>query len=53
MTPVYFSCETTLPLTPDEIAEQILDITNWPDFQGYGPLPGIKTAEFEVRTPTL
>lgn len=51
MTPVSFSCDTTLPLPPDEIAEQILDNTNWPDFQGYGPLPGIKSAEFEVRTP--
>ena len=37
-------------MTPDEIAQQILDVTKWPDFQGYGPIPGIKTAEFEVRT---
>ncbi len=53
MNPVCFSCETTLPLRPNEIAEQVLDITNWPDFEGYGPLPGIKSAEFEVRTPEI
>ncbi len=53
MNPVCFSCETTLPLRPNEIAEQVLDITNWPDFEGYGPLPGIKSAEFEVRAPEI
>ena len=51
MNPVCFPCETTLPLRPNEIAEQVLDITNWPDFEGYGPLPGNTSAEFEVRTP--
>lgn len=53
MSPVCFSCETTLPRPPNEIAEQILDMTNWTDFQGYGPLPGIKAAEFEMRTPDV
>ena len=31
----------------------ILDLSKWPEFQGYGPLPGIKSAEFEVRTPDV
>ena len=53
MTPVCFSCETTLLLTPNEISEQILEIANWTDFRGYGALPGIKAAEFEVRTPDV
>ena len=53
MKPITFACKQTLPLTPDEIAEQILDVTKWPDFHGYGLLPGIKSAEFEVRTPNV
>ncbi len=53
MTPVQFSCETTLALAPLEVAEKILDVANWADFQGYGPLPGIKAAEFELKTPDV
>jgi hypothetical protein len=51
MKPITFSCEGTLPLAPEEIARQILDLAKWPDFHGYGPIPGIKVAEFEVQTP--
>ncbi|MFO0867440.1 MAG: SRPBCC family protein [Pirellulales bacterium] len=51
MKPIKFACHETLPLAPEEIAEQILDVTKWPDFRGYGPIPGIKSAEFETRTP--
>ncbi len=51
MTPITFSCEATLPLAPEEIGRQILDLTKWPDFHGYGPMPGIKVAEFEVQRP--
>jgi hypothetical protein len=53
MKPIRFSCEETLDSTPEEIAEQILDLSRWPDFRGYGPLPGIKAAEFEARTPEV
>ena len=49
MKPITFSCHETLPLAPEEIAKQILDLANWPRFHGYGPLPGIKVAEFDVR----
>ena len=51
MKPITFSCEQTLALAPEDIARQILDLTKWPDFHGYGPIPGIKAAEFEVQTP--
>jgi hypothetical protein len=51
MRPITFTCTETLPLAPEEIAGQILDVANWPGFTGYGPLPGIKAAVFEVRTP--
>ena len=53
MKPITFSCEQTLALAPEDIARQILDVTKWPDFHGYGPIPGIKAAEFEVRTPEI
>jgi hypothetical protein len=53
MRPITFSCEETLDISPDEIVQQILDLTNWPDFKGFGFLPGIKAAEFEVRTPEI
>lgn len=51
MNPITFSCEAILPLAPEDIAQQILDLTKWPDFHGYGPIPGIKVAEFDFQTP--
>ncbi len=53
MRPITFACHQTLSLAPEEIAEQILDLTKWPDFRGYGPLPGIKSAVFEAHTPEI
>jgi hypothetical protein len=53
MKPITFTCRETLPLAPEDIARQILDLTKWPDFHGYGPIPGIKGAEFDVQTPGL
>src|SRR5437868_11098621 len=51
MGPIRFSCTDTLGLSPAEIAGRILDLANWTDFKGYAVLPGIKAAEYEVRTP--
>lgn len=53
MTPISFTCKAQLPLSPEEIGDQILNVSNWTDFKGYGPLPGIEVAEFEVRTPEV
>ena len=53
MNPIIFTCEETLSLAPETIARQILDVTKWPDFQGYWPIPGIKLAEFDVQTPGI
>jgi hypothetical protein len=53
MKPLTFSCKATLSLAPEDIAGQILDLTKWPEFHGYGPIPGIKVAEFEVQTPGI
>ena len=53
MKPITFACNETLPLTPEDVALHILDLMKWPDFHGYGPLPGIKAAEFEIKTPDI
>jgi len=53
MKPIGFYCEETLAFPPYVIAQQILDIANWTEFKGYGMLPGIERAEFEVRTPGI
>jgi hypothetical protein len=53
MKPIIFICNEMLTITPKEIASTILDLTKWPDFHGYGALPGIKVAEFEVKTPDI
>lgn len=53
MNPLRFSCEATLPQKPEEIASQILDLSRWIEFNGYGPLPGIRQAEFEARTAEI
>ena len=53
MKPITFSCEETLSIAPDVIAQHILDVSKWPDFRGYGVLPGIKVAEFEVKAPGI
>jgi hypothetical protein len=51
MKPITFVCEATLPLAPEDIARQILDLTKWPHFRGYWPIPGIKVAEFGIQAP--
>jgi hypothetical protein len=51
MKPITFACHETLPLAPEAIAEQILDVAKWPEFRGCWPIPGMKSAEFETRTP--
>src|SRR6516165_10332379 len=53
MKPITFTCDETLSLAPEDIARQILDLTKWHDFHGYGPIPGIKAAEFDVQTPSV
>ncbi len=53
MKPITFSCVETLGISGDEIAEQILNLANWPDFKGFAMLPGIESAVFEVKTPEI
>jgi hypothetical protein len=51
--PITFSCAATLDFPPERIADAILELGRWPEFLGYGVLPGIRAAEFEVRTPEV
>ena len=44
-------CE--LRLTPAQVGEAVLTLENWPDFRGYGPLPGIREARFRRRTDAV
>jgi hypothetical protein len=53
MQPIQFACHAVFPLPAESIAAQILELDRWPEFSGYGPLPGIRSAEFEVRTPEV
>lgn len=53
MPPIRFVCRETLPFPPEAIAAQILQLENWPSFAGYGPLPGIISAQFERQTPEV
>lgn len=50
LAPIRFACAAILGRPPAEIAGQILDLERWPEFTGFGPLPGIKSANIEVRT---
>lgn len=50
---ISFTVSDTLPLKPAEFAAQILELENWKDFAGYGPIPGIESAMFEKRTPEV
>ncbi|MGE3728584.1 MAG: SRPBCC family protein [Candidatus Sericytochromatia bacterium] len=47
--PLTFSCQATLKATPSAIVSDIFNLSLWPSFRGYGPLPGIANAEFEGR----
>jgi hypothetical protein len=51
--PIIFTRTVVLPLTPSEIVGRILDPSLWSNFTGFGPLPGVRSAVFEILTPGL
>ena len=52
MKPITFSCEETLAMPPERHRRaDPRPRPTGPTSRGYGVLPGIKAAEFEVRTP--
>jgi hypothetical protein len=53
MQPISVTCRAQFDFPPAVITSQILDLSKWTDWKGYGPLPAIKSAEFEVKTPEV
>jgi hypothetical protein len=53
MHPIVFSCQRTIPKSGIEIASEIANMDRWAEFNGYGPLPGIERAEYEIRTESM
>ena len=51
--PVRFQCRAELQRPPREIAEKILDVAHWTEFEGYGVLPGIQEAVIETQPPDI
>lgn len=45
--------EATLPYPPRALTARMLDVEQWREFRGYGPIPGIRSAVFELRTPQV
>lgn len=53
MTPITFQYRRFVPHTAMEIAAKIADLSRWPEFDGYGPLPGITSAAYEEPVGTM
>lgn len=51
--PITFTCKHAIAVAPTAISAAIADVTRWPDFKGYGFLPGISRAEYEVQTSNM
>lgn len=53
MRPITFTCSALLPGSPESVAANILNVSQWPTFTGCWPVPGIRSAEYELRTPEI
>lgn len=53
MNPIRFRCEAPLLITRDALFAGIRDTDSWTTFTGYGPLPGIRSAVYEIRTESM
>lgn len=50
---ITFQFSQLIPRPATEIASEIADTERWREFRGYGILPGIQSAEYELRTATM
>lgn len=50
MRTVDFACTEIVAIEPAAISERIRDAHRWTEFRGYGIVPGIARAEYEIRT---
>jgi hypothetical protein len=53
MKPITFACRRAIPQPAEAIADDIADMSRWPEFNGYAFLPGIERAEYETRTAEM
>lgn len=53
MNPIDIELTGIVRQSSQEICEEFLNLRRWPEFKGYSFLPGIKKAEFEVKTPAV
>lgn len=50
MHPIIFECTAVIPRAAPDICADIADLSLWPEFKGYGFLPGIASAHYEHKT---
>jgi hypothetical protein len=53
MKPIEIKIKGHTSKSSQDICAEFLDLGRWSEFEGYFILPGIKKAQFEVKTPTL
>lgn len=51
--PITFACSHTLPFTAAVISNEIINFSRWPEFGGYGMVPGIRSAKLETQPANL
>jgi hypothetical protein len=51
--PIIFACKRIIPKSTAVIFSDITDTKRWSEFNGYGILPGIESASYEVRTENM
>lgn len=53
MKPITFECHKKIPKSAVQICTEIADVARWSEFGGYGVLPGIAHAEYEIQTAAM
>ena len=53
MKPIKFQSSRLIPATGEQICTNMADTDRWSEFTGYGMLPGIKSAAYEVKTDNM
>jgi hypothetical protein len=48
-----FICELKSTLSSAEIRDRFLNLSQWPSFTGWGPIPGIQSARYIQRTEMI
>ena len=49
----HFKCELKSTLSSAEIRSRFLDLSQWPSFTGWGPIPGIQSARYIQQTESI